>query len=663
MRKCGFLHQPLSGVISEGILWYIIHARYIAQFITHCLHSGNIVMDKSSCMSLRLPVVLALLLAPFVAIMPMLALSDEPNGFEALNGARDIVTATISNGTYTLTASLTGDAVQIINITDPANPSPVAALFDGQDGFVLTDVSDIAIVADGDKTYALTASLGANSTQVIDITDPASPSPVAAMVDGQDGFDLGGPSDITLLTTLDKTYALVANLLGNSIQVIDITDPASPSPVAAMVDGQDGFDALGGVRSIGLAEISGTIYALGAGWSDDAVQIIDVADPASPSPVASAFDGQGGFALAAVDSIDTAAISDGVYALVTSTSDGAVQIINVTDPANPSPVASVFDGDARPSHPGASSPTPGILDDQGNFTLNGAGDIVAYGIGGHSYAIVASPGDDAVRIIDVTDPTNPLPAAVLFDGQGGFNALGGAHGVALAVIGERTYALVAASDDGAVQIIDVTDTISLLPTASVFDDESSLGDAGPLIIGGVDLSQASPRLGSADASVTIIEFGDYQCPRCKSWFDNTKPQIDSNYIDTGVANLYFVDVKYLGGDSHTAAIATYCAQDQGMYWEYHDTLYENQKGLHSGWASASNLVGFAEDIGLDTAEFEACLQSSEQRKRLDFNAEQGAAHGVFGTPHFIIVGPGGSVPIGGPQPYGPFEATVQKLLN
>lgn len=187
--------------------------------------------------------------------------------------------------------------------------------------------------------------------------------------------------------------------------------------------------------------------------------------------------------------------------------------------------------------------------------------------------------------------------------------------------------------------------------------------ANPLIIGGVDLSQASPRLGSADASVTIIEFGDYQCPRCKLWFEFTKPQIDSSYIDTGVANLYFVDVDYFGGDSHTASIATYCAQDQGMYWEYHDALYANQKGLHDGWASASNLVGFAEDIGLDTTEFEACLQSSEQMERLAFNAEQGTAQGVHGTPHFIIVGPGGSVHISGPQPYGSFEGTIQKLLN
>ncbi|MYJ27277.1 MAG: thioredoxin domain-containing protein [Cenarchaeum sp. SB0672_bin_9] len=210
------------------------------------------------------------------------------------------------------------------------------------------------------------------------------------------------------------------------------------------------------------------------------------------------------------------------------------------------------------------------------------------------------------------------------------------------------------------KVIEIVGTFVQAPISNY--DVGSL-DAGPLIIGGVNLSQASPRLGSADAPVTIIEFGDYQCPRCKSWFENTKPQIDSDYINAGSVNLYFVDVDYIGGDSHTASVATYCAQEQDMYWEYHGALYENQRGIHSGWASASSLVGFANDMGLDTAEFEACLQSSEQRDRLDFNVEQGINQGVRGTPHFIIVGPEGSIHIRGPQPYGSFDSVIQDLLN
>ena len=65
-----------------------------------------------------------------------------------------------------------------------------------------------------------------------------------------------------------------------------------------------------------------------------------------------------------------------------------------------------------------------------------------------------------------------------------------------------------------------------------------------------------PVLGSETASVTIIEMGDYQCEMCKRWNDNTRPKIIENFIDTGKANLVFIDLPILGPDSHTAAEAT-----------------------------------------------------------------------------------------------------------
>ena len=93
--------------------------------------------------------------------------------------------------------------------------------------------------------------------------------------------------------------------------------------------------------------------------------------------------------------------------------------------------------------------------------------------------------------------------------------------------------------------------------------------------GTVNTSMSSPILGSPDAPVTIIEFGDYQCPSCKKWFLDSKPQIISNLIDTGKANLIFIDIALLGKDSLPASAATYCAEEQGQYWNYHDLLYSN----------------------------------------------------------------------------------------
>ena len=91
-------------------------------------------------------------------------------------------------------------------------------------------------------------------------------------------------------------------------------------------------------------------------------------------------------------------------------------------------------------------------------------------------------------------------------------------------------------------------------------------------IGGIDLSMAAPVEGDVDAPITIIEFGDYQCPNCKQWFQQQKPSITSNHILTNTTKLYFVDSPWAGDDSITAAEASYCADDQGKYIEYHSTL-------------------------------------------------------------------------------------------
>ena len=183
-------------------------------------------------------------------------------------------------------------------------------------------------------------------------------------------------------------------------------------------------------------------------------------------------------------------------------------------------------------------------------------------------------------------------------------------------------------------------------------------------IGGIDLSQASPIFGSEDALVTIIEFGDYQCPNCKKWFENTKPEIVTNYLETGKSNLYFVDLPFLGDDSLPASSATYCANDQGLYWEYHSHLYSNQRGIDSGWADQSSLQNYAELLGLNTSEFTNCMDSGKYDESSLFNLDVGIQNGVESTPWFIIVGPDGqkqSIKV--PQPFPVFEAVIEPMLE
>ena len=182
----------------------------------------------------------------------------------------------------------------------------------------------------------------------------------------------------------------------------------------------------------------------------------------------------------------------------------------------------------------------------------------------------------------------------------------------------------------------------------------------PLVLGGVDLRHASVPKGSDSAPITIIEFGDYQCPKCKSWFLNTHPSIQSELIDTGIARLFFVDLPFLGTDSTGAAAASYCAEEQSMYWEYHSTLYEQQGGIQSGWASDDNLAAYASDLGLDAESFESCM-ARDHSERISFNLMQSQNAGLSQTPSFVIVGPEGIQTITGNQPYAIFETAILSL--
>ena len=181
--------------------------------------------------------------------------------------------------------------------------------------------------------------------------------------------------------------------------------------------------------------------------------------------------------------------------------------------------------------------------------------------------------------------------------------------------------------------------------------------------GTVSTAMGSPILGDPSASITIVEFGDYQCHQCYNWFHNTKPAITRDYIETGKTNLVFVDLAFLGNDSSIASQASYCAEDQKMYWKYHDILYTSQESkIDGGWANSERLKAFAFNLGLDMELFESCLDSGKYSKRVQYNMQQARDNGIRGTPGFIIVGPEGQQQISGAQPFSVFKQTLDTVL-
>lgn len=170
---------------------------------------------------------------------------------------------------------------------------------------------------------------------------------------------------------------------------------------------------------------------------------------------------------------------------------------------------------------------------------------------------------------------------------------------------------------------------------------------------------ASPILGDPNAPVTIIEFGDYQCFYCNKFFHDTEDQIHENYIKTGKAKLIFKDFTIIGQDSVVAAHAAHCADEQGKFWEYHDTLYNNWNGENNGWASAENQFKFAQQLGLDNAQFTECMTSEKYKPKIQASSEDAKTLGLTGTPAFFVIGPNNKiVKVPGAQPYDVFVSIL-----
>ncbi len=182
--------------------------------------------------------------------------------------------------------------------------------------------------------------------------------------------------------------------------------------------------------------------------------------------------------------------------------------------------------------------------------------------------------------------------------------------------------------------------------------------------GSISTTAGSPIIGSPNAPITIVEFGDYQCHQCYNWFHNTKPSIFQNYVDTGKVNLVFVDLAFLGRDSPKAAQASYCAEDQGKYWEYHNQLYISQESkIDNGWANSERLKSFAFSLGLDSELFDKCLDSGKYAKRVQSNIAEAKKFGISGTPTFFIIGPNGQQEkLVGAQPYSVFSQVLDSMI-
>jgi len=173
-------------------------------------------------------------------------------------------------------------------------------------------------------------------------------------------------------------------------------------------------------------------------------------------------------------------------------------------------------------------------------------------------------------------------------------------------------------------------------------------------------------LGSPSASVTMIEYGDYQCPYCGLYFSQTEPQIVQNYVNTGKVKMVFRNFPFLGAESTAAAEAAECATDQNKLWAYHDALYQAKvndvaKGgsEDDGFFTRTLFLSLATKLNLDLPTFTKCIDTNAESSTVAADVANTAAAGINSTPVFFING----TEIIGANPYATFQSALNRALQ
>ena len=221
-------------------------------------------------------------------------------------------------------------------------------------------------------------------------------------------------------------------------------------------------------------------------------------------------------------------------------------------------------------------------------------------------------------------------------------------------------------------IASITIVIVILGMNSSFNDQGLLIEPAPKmeqvepaeITMETFVSNGSSILGNPNAPITLVEFGDYQCHYCNVFFESIEEDIIKNYVETGKVKMIFKDYNIIGPDSVRASQGAHCANEQGLFWEYHDILYTNWTGENNGWASGTNLANFAQEINLNMNKWTECMMEQKHSQTILNSNDDAKALGLTGTPAFFIINSNGDVTkLVGAQPFEVFKTTFDNMLE
>jgi len=312
------------------------------------------------------------------------------------------------SGDYAYVASWESNALEIVDVSNPAAPVHKGSITNGTGGALL-NYPNMAYIS---GNYAYVASQGINALEIVDVSNPAAPVHKGSITDGTGGALLNSPVSVYV----SGNYAYVASQGSSALEIVDVSNPAAPVHKGSIINGAGGAN----LDTPYSVFVSGT-YAYVASFAGSALEIVDVTDPAAPVHKGSITDGTGGANLNGPNGVYVS----GNYAYVASANGNALEIVDVSNPASPTHKGKITNG--------------------GSTHLSSPYQVYISG----NYAYVASNGNDALEIVDVSNPAAPVHKGSIVDGAGGANLWS-----PRAVSVSGTYAYVASAGSNALEIVD-----------------------------------------------------------------------------------------------------------------------------------------------------------------------------------------------------------------
>ena len=162
------------------------------------------------------------------------------------------------------------------------------------------------------------------------------------------------------------------------------------------------------------------------------------------------------------------------------------------------------------------------------------------------------------------------------------------------------------------------------------------------------IPQSGQVLGNANAPVTVVEFGDPQCPVCAAFSEQVAPDLISSEVKGGNVKYEFQPYLIIGPDSKPAMKAALAAGEQGRFWNYLQLFYRNQGGENSGYVTDDFLTNIARSAGVpDVEKWNTDRNDPKWDAVIQQGSSQAESLGFNGTPSILVDGPNGQKAIGG----------------